>query len=346
MPNSYEHSYQHDLDNVIDVSNAVLAIGTEKINTTTLNDRSLNNNDATIHGAMPSGGYFLGRRFTAANSNYLDCGNDSSLDITDEITIEVLARIRSDVSGRLLSKHGGSSYGWILARTDVSENIEWRISKTGSDWNGGLTAANTFEINNLYFLTATYDGNYMRVYINGVEDTSEDFPHALTGNMNIAPASTQIGRDEQSGDTNSFDGIIIFSCINGIALSESATKQHFNSLARLSLYSHNFERYQNSDTSLTSVFPYTSGIIISGTFNKTDGLKCTSAGTIVFSNNHEFDGSEYITLTIDGVEYSGTTTVTQGTITATIAQSSNDITIEMGTNAVLEDIQIQFRVEV
>ena len=60
----------------------------------------------------------------------------------------------------------------------------------------------------------------------------------------------------------------------------------------------------------------------------------------------KFDGSEYITLIINGVEYSGTTTVTQGTITATIAQGSNDITIDMGTGDVLPDIRVQFREEV
>ena len=339
MPNSYEYSYQHDLDNVIDASDAVLAIGTEKVDTTTLKDRSLTGNDATIHGAMPSNGYFLGRRFHDGN-NYFDCGNDSSLDIVDEFTIELLIDVGAlgNWKGIAIKESGdiNSPYRLMvhfdkirLDFTDISGNnrsISWSTSPT-------------LDVTYHVIGTFSHSMNLIKLHVNGDEKVSASWNYGL---LKINTENVWFGRRSNGY----FNGKIKYVNIYNYTLSENEKKQHFNTLARLPLYSHNFERYPNSDTSLTSIFPYTSGIIISGSFNKTDGLKCTSAGTIVFSNNFEFDGSEYITLIIDGVEYSGTTTVTHGNTTVSVTQGSNDITIEMGTNDVLEDIQIQFRSEV
>ena len=336
MPNSYEHSYQHDLDNVIDASDAVLAIGTEKVDTTTLKDRSLNGNDATIHGAMPSSGYFLGRRFDADNENYLNCGNDSSLHDASKINYTALVKIVSDgVIHRLIKKDEEYTFG-----IDALRNFGGFVY-ANSAWGGAFGASTqAIQLNKIELISITVDtslpNNNMKTFLNGIAYGTYDKSGSIIETSN----SVNIGFE----GTFPLDGILYYTSLvsNGI----SKHTELFNTLARLPLYSHNFTQYPNSDTSLTSIFPYISGIIISGLFNKTDGLKCTSAGTIIFSNNFEFDGSEYLTLTIDGVEYSGTTTVTQGTITATIAQGSNDITIEMGTNDVLEDIQIQFRSEV
>ena len=331
MQNSYEHSYQHDLDNVIDVSDVVLAIGTEKIDTNTLKDRSLTGNDATIHGAMPSSGYFLGRRFTAANENCLDCGNDNSLDTPK--TIYVLIKQSSAVDAYIQFK--GSAY-----RLKIQDGANIRgIIYVGSNLKDTQDSMSGIGTNVFVLVGLTYDGTTVRLHRNGVEVTSYSKQYSGGGAIDATVDDNIIG----CSISIFIDSIIYLTVISN---NIENMGDIFNTLAVLPLYSHNFTQYPNSDTSLTSVFPYTSGIITSGAFNKTDGLKCTSAGTIVFSNNFEFDGSEYLTLTIDGVEYSGTTTVTQGTVTATIAQSSNDITIDMGTNDVLEDIQIQFRSEV
>ena len=333
MPNSYEHSYQHDLDNVIDASDAVLAIGTEKVDTNTLKDRSLNGNDATIHGAMPSIGYFLGRRFTAVNGNYLDCGNDSSFDIIGGTFCALV--LSSDVFQPHRIMHKNGAYSMYISGSYPS--LYNYSSATGF--------ASTIPISSLKlnFICVLKNSNGITFYVNGIKDGEFTTAQAKQ-DFSVTADNLYIGIDEDLS-TSKLDGILPIGFLYNTDTNIDIPS-FFNTLARLPLYSHNFTQYPNSDTSLTAVFQYTSGIITSGSFNKTDGLKCTSAGTIVFSNNFEFDGREYLTLTIDGVEYSGTTTVTHGTITATIAQGSNDITIEMGTNDVLEDIHIQFRSEV
>ena len=339
MPNSYEYFYQHNLDDVIDASDAVLAIGTEKIDTNTLKDRSLNNNDGTIHGAMRASGYFDGgRQYELSPSNsYIEVSD--SVAWTGKKTIIIIARFNSA---------GGNSNGRIFERRDdgsssLYEHMFIQVTDLRIVTDAGIIATTTgANITNskIRFIAFEYDETNYSILVDGV---------SLASGINVngwsaTVADLTIGNIGLSGRNRTLDGnLYYFSIIDNM---NRSTNDIFNKLARLPLYSHNFERYPNSDTALTSVFPYTSGIITSGSFNKTDGLKCTSAGQIVFSNSFEFDGSEYITLTIDGVEYSDTTTVTQGTITATIAQSSNDITIDMGTNDVLEDIRVQFRAEV
>lgn len=341
MPNSYEHSYQHDLDSIIDASDAVLAIGTEKVDTTTLKDRSLNNNDATIYGAMRASGYFDGGRRFDGLDDYLDCGNDPSL--TSSIgTIGFWFKIPETINSSNTEDHVLLSYGRnIITFKDNSwvnnDQIMFRISPSSGLYSFVTTIKDEWIANIWYYIVVNWDGTSQQIYVDGVLDNN--ISQLYGGGWGTLHIGGNTGGPWLNGSINSF-------YIYNRALSVKEIKSFFNTLARLPLYSHNFERYPNSDTSLTSVFPYTSGIITSGSFNKTGGLKCTSSGQIIFSNSFEFDGSEYITLTIDDVEYSGTTTVTQGTITATIAQGSNDITIDMGANDVLEDIRIQFRSEV
>ena len=81
-----------------------------------------------------------------------------------------------------------------------------------------------------------------------------------------------------------------------------------------------------------------------GTFKIDDNkLQCVSAGTMTYSASYEFDGSEFIKVTIGGVEYASTGTITQGNTTVSVAQGSNKVTIEMGTGDTIGRIGIQFR---
>lgn len=75
-----------------------------------------------------------------------------------------------------------------------------------------------------------------------------------------------------------------------------------------------------------------------------DQLQCLEdTSTCTFRNNFKFDGQEYITVTINGIEYSGTGTITQGTVTVSIAQGSNKITIAANNGDVIDKIRITFR---
>ena len=161
-----------------------------------------------------------------SDNNYIDAGS-ASLGLTDEITISVWANTESDsVPGRLVSKHGGP-HGFLLARNSGTDAIEWRISRTGSDWNGGTTSANSFEINTWYHIVALYNSTHMRVFINGVEDTGGNFPVGLTGNIQDTNV-LMIGRDGGTGDVYSFDGKIDEVAIWNRSLSDSEIQYLYN----------------------------------------------------------------------------------------------------------------------
>ena len=111
------------------------------------------------------------------SNDYINCGNGYNLDITNKITVSIWAKIDTNKNGRLLSKHGSGTgnYGWMLVR--VNNYLHWCISTTGTDWNEGKTTAGTFPLNTWVYITATYDGSYLRVFVNGVEDPGQNLPY-------------------------------------------------------------------------------------------------------------------------------------------------------------------------
>jgi hypothetical protein len=171
-------------------------------------DSSGCNNDGSPMGGINQNaiGVIDGTDDFDGSNDYIDCGTNGSLDITNSITVSAWARIDIDEHGRLVSKHGGGSYGWAVIRHDGY--LEWALSTDGSDWNQGHTSSGSFPVGSWVYVTATFDGEYMRAYMDGVEDTGGNMPLDLYGTINVAPASTQIGRDGYSGDSNCFDGLL------------------------------------------------------------------------------------------------------------------------------------------
>jgi len=296
---TFEHSFWHNLDSVIDSSKAALAIGNKKNATDELYDLSLNGHHGKIYGAMPEMGYFPYRKF---DSDYIDVG-----DIGNIKSVELL----------------------INPATTTEYLTDLNATATIDALSGTIRANN--------FTSPT-------IYVDGVESSTivaNKWQHVIiTTGTNIAASAVFIGKIA----SNYLEGVIAYALTSSNVLSDKVNR--FNTLAKLPLYHHKFTGYPNNSTSLTSELPYSTGRITSGTFNKTDGLKCTSTGVMTFRNNWDFDGSEYITLTIDGIEYSGTGNVTHGTVTVSITQGSNLITVNMSTDDAIEELYIQFRKEV
>lgn len=162
------------------------------------------------------------------SDDYITIGT-STIGLTDNITVEAVGNIDTDINGRLIAKHKTGNYGWLLARSSTDNTIEWRISTNGSDWNGGFTNTNTFNIATDYYFAGIYNGSQMKVFIDGAEETAGDFPVNLSGNINDSSQDLQIGSDEHSG-TNFFDGIIDETRISSTARSAAWIKATYNSL--------------------------------------------------------------------------------------------------------------------
>jgi hypothetical protein len=223
-----------------------------------LDETSGTHYDSTIYGndGTPSGGLnqsAVGTIDGADNfdgiNDYIDCGNGYNLDIHDKITVSIWAK--NDTSGttnrRILSKHGvgTGNYGWMLVR--VNDYIHWSISTTGTDWYEGKTTVGSFPLNTWIYITATYDGSYLRVFINGVENPGQNLPLAVSGTIHVAPASTQIGRDGNTGDSSVFDGILDEARISTVIRNASWIRtEYYNQHTPSSFYSIGDEEEQVS----------------------------------------------------------------------------------------------------
>ena len=336
-----ERNYSHNPDDVIDASNAVGAWGTAKESTTELADLSGTGNTGTIHGPMPAEGFIQGRRFTAANENSLDCGNDSTLNLTGAFTIVMIINTLDASAGAITSK----------GNYDGDNEFQFYILESV------LKCAGHGEFTLLTTTQNVWDGKYHCLMLQ--KDDNDDGVMSIDGievKRSIGWWSGQTisnGNHFMIGSTSPpegrfyFNGSSVYIYLVNSALSETEKIQNFNTLARLPFWSVNYTDYPNNVAEYTDNLPYSSSIISSGTFKvDNDKLQCVSAGTMTYSASYAFDGSEYIKVEIDGVEYAGTGTITQGNTTVSVAQGSNKITIQSGTGDTIDKVDIQFRKEV
>ena len=332
-----EHSFTHNPDDVINTSDAVGAWGTAKESTTELSDLSGNGNIADIHGAMPAGGFIQGRRYD---------GDDDSIVFT-QLTLdkESASLIEIFKTSADFTSHFANS-GSLTGHTDVFYNY-LSIQGNGTapynltgetSFNGEyfVNVSSSIPVGKINILSVSFNDGESKTYLNGyLIDTKP-----ITSDLLLS----QIG---SSGINTFYTGINGFQMISESPLSPTNSINFFNTLARLPFWSINYTDYPDNVATYTNSLPYSSTVISSGTFKVDDDkLQCVSAGTMTYSASYAFDGSEYIKVEIDGVEYAGTGTITQGNTTVSVAQGSNKVTIEAGTGDSIDSIDIQFRAEV
>ena len=144
-------------------------------------DISGHGNHGTAHGdATTVAEGKLGRAGTFdGDGDYLDCGNDESLNITGPITIELWLKAKSWGSGNgdyFVSK-AQSNQGYVLEQDAGS--VRFRLFEKGV-----LAGQATFpnpSLNAWHHVVGTYDGTNLRLYLDGVlKDTSGTVP-PITG---------------------------------------------------------------------------------------------------------------------------------------------------------------------
>lgn len=330
-----EISYQHDLDNVIDSSDVVLAIGNTKESTTELTDLSGTGNTGTIHGAMPSSGFFLGRRFNAANDNHLNCGNDSSLTLTAIASMSFVYQVEGFNDWGGLVEKGGQELEIRIENGSGGKYLVYCGGSFVANYTQGASILNKYNI--ITFLRDDNNNPKNRLYLNGILVNSSNTLDEFIGSTGTLKIGSAAGRK--------YVGIINYSLISDIYIDPVI---FFNKLSVLQSWSINYTDYPDNATQYTDRLPYSTTIISSGTFKvDADKLQCTAAGTITYRAAHEFDGSEFIVVNKGlATEFSGTGSATSGNTTVSIAQGSNKITVAMGTADTIDSIYIQFRAEV
>jgi len=153
--------------------------------------------------------------------DYVNCGNDESLDITDAITIEAWIYPKNLVGEKtILRKEGQISFNII-----PNDLCLW-LHKSGS-WTkvvstGGFSSG---DINKWYHIVATWDGNYPKLYVNG--------ELKATGSQYIGPLDSSSYKDyigvwtDESNWRYFFNGLIDEVRIYNRALTEAEIQNHY-----------------------------------------------------------------------------------------------------------------------
>jgi hypothetical protein len=105
------------------------------------------------------------------NSDYVDCGNDTSVKITGtQITLEAwiypTAWSKNVFEGNIINKeYNTSNYGYMLR---VGEGGKLNFAFGDGSWNELTSASALLSLNTWQHVAATYDGSKMRLYVDGV----------------------------------------------------------------------------------------------------------------------------------------------------------------------------------
>jgi hypothetical protein len=338
-----ERSFTHRLQPDVDANTvAAFDMGT-KNSDGTLMDLSGNSNHGDIYGAVRSGGYFTdGLRFDRTNNNTVNLGN--VIGYSEQcIILEGLYKIKSVpiTYNPIIGKYDESANqrSFLISAGYNNTFLRFTISENGFNYVTIYSDKNIGSNKWIHFIGKVHDG-VMSMFVDGIKQVNT----ATVSNIFNSSANTYIA---SLNSYQGFDGDILMVSIGTSNESDSSLISRFNSLAVLPLYSIDFSRYPTS-TGHTGNVPYSSMRVQSGEFKFTDAgqLVCVTAGTITMRNAHEFDGSEYITLTADGVKTADTGSVIAGTTTASIEQGSPLITVNMTAGDTLDSIDIQFRKKV
>ena len=119
----------------------------------------------------------MGQLLRAAPFNgtddYIDCGNDASLDITDEITLSVWVKFGatqsetfSTIIGKWETALNERAY-WLFYRSTAPIGFEFMLSSDGITYNNFCNSApSAYDV--WTHVVATYDGTTMKLYENDI----------------------------------------------------------------------------------------------------------------------------------------------------------------------------------
>jgi len=195
--------------------------------TSTISDSTSNNNDGTKKAANEpietTGKVGLGQTFDGTD-DYINLGNDASLNLTGSFTQEALIYITDLTSVNvILQKDGFQVAGtyWAIGSLGF---VDFYTCQSGA-YQRSRTDVGTILINTWYHLAVTRSGTTVKIYINGVDETTISGSHINpAGSVN----DTRIG--VRFTDVSYFKGIIDEVPISNTAHSAAWVKATYNSL--------------------------------------------------------------------------------------------------------------------
>jgi len=133
--------------------------------------------------------------------DFVDCNNDSAFEFTNEFTLAAWIKVDAfDVDWQSILTKGDSS--WRLMRDYVSNQLAFHCTglETSSPNFGGVGVEGNVNVNDgqWHHVAAVYDGVKVYLYVDGVEDNSENASGTMATNMEpvyIGSNSEEPGRE-------------------------------------------------------------------------------------------------------------------------------------------------------
>jgi len=167
---------------------------------------SAGSNHGFIYGATRKVGPIDGVLSFDGVDDYVDCGNDNSLAITNNLTIAAWVKRESAAGSTneiIVSKYNGGKRSYRLFFIG-NDRIRWWLSQDGGTTNRKYVSS-TLQITdtNWHFIAATFKSGSLRIYIDGVNRTDSG-----KGNISSIFASTEPLFIGQENSGSYFNGLI------------------------------------------------------------------------------------------------------------------------------------------
>ena len=151
--------------------------------------------------------------------DYIDCGNDASLNITDKITISTWVKTVNAGNGQDFPFIAKGDHCYAI-KHHRENNIEF-FTYDGY-WHSALSPIDKTFNGNWHHLAGTYDGKELRLYIDGLLKVTAEHQGAIESREH----NFNIGRNPERN--RFFSGMIDDVCIFNNALTEREIEQLFN----------------------------------------------------------------------------------------------------------------------
>jgi len=173
-------------------------------------------------------------------NDYVRVGDSASLNVTGAITVSAWIKTAGTNSySAIVDKFGDEGYELV-----ISSGGQLRLDIGGTPY-GDITGTTDLRTNDWYFVTGTYDGSFMRIYVDGVLQRTTPYSAGLS----VATKNLEIGVD--SGAANRFfNGSIDEPRVWNRALSAAEIRQQYYS--NLQKYDTNKWLFTSNQTLLPS----------------------------------------------------------------------------------------------
>lgn len=177
-------------------------------------DSSGNGNNLTESASdtvvQSTGKYGSAGDFERGDTEYLEVADNSSLDLGTTFTLSAWMNVESTTGAYESAIIKGTTNGtWSYSLGTVNNNIVG-VMIDSDGWVGGgveiVTAADFITPGEWTHITITYDGSYVRIFKNGAEQVSNNFPYATTITPFNSSGALRLGYWESQSAY--FDGIL------------------------------------------------------------------------------------------------------------------------------------------